>query len=571
MPTLRVRLAASAVAVSALCGTASAQPISPGRPRDASPPAARTGTIRGRVVDAATGRGIPRVELSLGGFASGRMSDEDGAFAFEEVPSGRHTIHLIKPTYVPTQWPDRQRGRKYELIEVVAGGVVEGLRIPLRRESAITGRVVDQFGDPVPNARVSIRTFPAPNRHPRRPPGRRDARTNDIGEFRLSPVQPGRYRLSASVASDTFPWPGFPTVERSGFVAWPQSPSLDHAEPLVVEAGEQVSDIELQLFPTKSAKVTGIVLDVDGTPALSASLYVAMAGPGDVAADSGRSVEMRDGRFELTLAPAGYELSAKGFERPKPGGMPNTGRQMSSETVKLIVTGEPIGGIVLQLKAPQLVSGCIAFDGAGAAPPPSAIRLYAASGRGECSFNEGDVHPDLTFTMKVYGRRCQVAAGAVAPWTMRSVTAGGKDVTFEGIPVRASEPVGDVVITFTDRSTKLRMTAGSPKGGRAEEFVVFVFPLDRDKRSTPLWGHPGLTEGTTRELGPDMLTNTGELIVDGLLPGEYLAVAIHPDDYDACGAPETWDLLEPHGRRVTLAEGDIRVLSVTIVDLPDSP
>ena len=470
------------------------------------------------------------------------------------------------------QWPEPRRGRPDRLIEVEAGKAVEDVRIPFRRESAITGRVVDQFGDPVPNARIAIRTFPSPNRSARHTLGQHNARTNDIGEFRLSPVPPGRYRLTAWMSRETVSGPEFPNVDRSGFVAWPHAPSLEHAEPLVVQPGEQVSDVELQLFPTKVAKVTGTVFGVDGQPAVNASVYVGVVGPGDSVVESGQNAAAPGGRFELTLTSGVYELSASVLEPPRPGRPSGPDRRATSETMKLTVAGEPIDGLALHLAPPRTVSGRIVFDSLGQVRPPApeAIHLYAASGVGECRFSDRQVRPDYTFTITVEGRQCQVGAGASPPWRFRSVTQADRDLTFDGVPLKAQARLDDLVITFTDRTTKLRVNIGAPKGGRAEAFLVFVFPADPTRRSTPTWGHPGLLDRTIREAGPEADDGSG-VVIEGLMAGESLAVAIDPDDYDASGFPETWDVLEPFGQRVTLAEGDVRALSLTIVDLPDSP
>lgn len=53
-----------------------------------------TGTIRGRVTDAATGRSLPYANVSVLGTASGSISDADGVYVISDVPAGSHTLQV---------------------------------------------------------------------------------------------------------------------------------------------------------------------------------------------------------------------------------------------------------------------------------------------------------------------------------------------------------------------------------------------------------------------------------------------------------------------------------------------
>ena len=51
-----------------------------------------TGTIRGRVTDASTGRSLPYANVSVLGTASGSISNVDGVYVISDVPAGSHTL-----------------------------------------------------------------------------------------------------------------------------------------------------------------------------------------------------------------------------------------------------------------------------------------------------------------------------------------------------------------------------------------------------------------------------------------------------------------------------------------------
>jgi Carboxypeptidase regulatory-like domain len=527
------------------------------------------GTIAGQVVDAETGRGLAHVAVGLGSDSTpGQFTDDEGRFVFHDVPPGRYTVQALKPGYNATQFPEQRRGRVSRALEITSGSRVIDLRVSLRRAGAISGRVVDEFGDPAQWARVMLSAYPGDIRSARALEGVRDVRTNDIGEFRLAPVPAGRYQLTARSDTDSNPLPGFPTSD-PGFVAWPQAHAIEHAQPLTLAAGEQMTGIELQLIASKPSKVSGVVLGVDGKTAIGAGVSIAVVGPDQQVRFFRGHVAINEGRFEVWLPPGTYELEAGASEPGSPDGR-TPGRRLQSDVLRLAVSGESVQDLVLQVTPPIALTGRIVFQGSGASrpPDPKSVRLYGAAGFDQCNYQQSQVQPDYSFTLYVQGRRCQVGAGAEDPWRMQSVTASGRDITFEGLNPR-EQAAESLVITMSDRAPRLRLTVSDEKGGRAEEFVAFVFPADPARWSTPFRGHPGLAARIQRQLEPPQPGE--ELQVDDLMAGEYLVAAIRPDDYDASGYPETLDRLESIARPITLAAGETKSFTVTIAALPAQP
>lgn len=60
-----------------------------------------TGTVRGRVVDGASGRGLEAAQLTLLPDARSVLSDVDGSFVFARVPAGAHTLRVLRLGYAP--------------------------------------------------------------------------------------------------------------------------------------------------------------------------------------------------------------------------------------------------------------------------------------------------------------------------------------------------------------------------------------------------------------------------------------------------------------------------------------
>src|SRR4030095_7246672 len=105
---------------------------------------------------------------------------------------------------------------------VAAGQALDDISIVLQKGAVISGKVLDQKGEPVTDARVMAlrritppgastappRLIPAPMQGPQQ--------TNDIGEYRVSGLPPGEYFLAASPRNMGFGGPGMPSQTRPG-------------------------------------------------------------------------------------------------------------------------------------------------------------------------------------------------------------------------------------------------------------------------------------------------------------------------------------------------------------------
>jgi TonB-dependent SusC/RagA subfamily outer membrane receptor len=73
-----------------------------------------TGTVRGRVTDAASGRGIPEAQVAVEGTRLGATSGPEGDFALTAVPAGQRTLTVRRIGYQPVT----------RAVAVTAGGTV---------------------------------------------------------------------------------------------------------------------------------------------------------------------------------------------------------------------------------------------------------------------------------------------------------------------------------------------------------------------------------------------------------------------------------------------------------------
>jgi Carboxypeptidase regulatory-like domain len=141
------------------------------------PAAAQSVTIAGRVVAGDSDDPVANARVSLTG--AGRdgavhLTDADGRFAFSAA-SGPHLLVITKPGFARAEVaPDRARATE----------------IRLQRGAVISGRIMDEFGDPVIHARVSAETVPSGSANT---VTLASADTDDRGEYRLAGLPAGEF------------------------------------------------------------------------------------------------------------------------------------------------------------------------------------------------------------------------------------------------------------------------------------------------------------------------------------------------------------------------------------------
>ena len=134
-------------------------------------------TITGRVVADDSGDAIPNARVALNLPDSQErvvvLSDREGRFSLP-APEGRHNIVATKTRFA--------RGQ----VTTVAGAAPVEIR--LRRGAAISGRIIDELGDPVIATRVTVETTTGTSSGM--------TLTDDRGEYRVGGLPAGTFRVA---------------------------------------------------------------------------------------------------------------------------------------------------------------------------------------------------------------------------------------------------------------------------------------------------------------------------------------------------------------------------------------
>jgi hypothetical protein len=176
-------------------------------------------TITGSVVKAATGEPLPGAQLILtrvnapnaitivdaaptvsAGLIPAAKSDDQGNFVFTDVPVGSYQITATRNGYSQQQYGQRFTGRAGTVVSVRAGQQVKDIAFRMIAAGTISGRVTDVKGEPLPGVSVQAlrSTYDVSGKRSLQPAG--TAKTNDLGEYRLYWINPGRYYVTANAA-----------------------------------------------------------------------------------------------------------------------------------------------------------------------------------------------------------------------------------------------------------------------------------------------------------------------------------------------------------------------------------
>lgn len=506
-------------------GSAAPGPVAPMR---AGPGSMKTGTarIRGRVVGAETGSGVRRAQVrAMGADIGSRMAltDGDGRFVFDGLPAGRVTLMATKPGYMTVQFG---QSRSFELgkpIELAAGQKLEQADITLPRGSAIAGRVLDEFGDPITDATVTGMRSVWSNGKRRLQPAGRTAMTNDLGQFRIYGLPPGDYYVSATVRDPVAmefsgvsfggPVPMVPTAQAgaapSGYAPtyFPGTPNGAEAQKVTVAIGQEAHGTDFALVPVRLARISGTVLAADGRPAEERMLTVAPRG--DVSSMPMMAGSVRTGRsgaFTIAgIAPGDYVLQVHSAQSMAGSGdrMTATARlggtgspDPETASVPLTIAGEDVQNLVVVTSKGASASGILTFEGARP-PGPASVRVTAmplVEGLTPGSGGLSIVKADGTFDVRgLTGMHLIRPVGFPPGWAVKSVRLNGADVTDTAIDFKSGEAVTGLEVSISSTGTRVSGMVTGPGGRVEKDYTVVIFSEDPQRWALPFTRYVGAT------------------------------------------------------------------------------
>lgn len=535
-------------------------PVGPGGLPARDNAARKTGTarLRGRVVAADTGEPLRRATVRAMApdirESVSTLTDANGLYELKELPAGRYTVTATKGAYASMSYGQTRANEPGRPIELGDNQSVERIDLRLPRGGVIAGTIVDEFGDPVPDAMVvAYRTQFIQGRR-RLVPAGRQATADDIGGYRIFGLPPGSYYLSASLRTLQGPLQERSDA-RSGYAPtyYPGTAELGSAQRVTVRAGQTLSAINLALTPTQTATVSGTVTTANGERPASGFVAAIPRGAASVMLVFMPSLIQPDGRFSVAnLAPGEYTLMAQ--LGPAPGAAAATAR------ASVTVNGQDITGIQLTPTPPATIRGRVTLDGGTVTSPGGALQVMLQPveiddyGPGNGASPPAPVRDDLTFELATTATRAALRVTGNSKWAITSIRADGADVT-DSLDIAPGTELHDVDVELTSQVPELSGLVTTAGGAPVANYTVVVFAQDR-----ALW------TPVTRHVSTGRPDQQGRFRVRSLPPGDYYAVALEYVEPGSWLDPEFLDGLVSAASSVVLNAGETKTVDLKLTE-----
>jgi TonB family protein len=461
-------------------------------------------------------------------------TDSSGKFVFERLKPQTYTLTGEHPGYlmgVNGSKRTTQLLAGFTAIDVGASQHVSSVSIELTAYSTITGKVVDEDGDPMAKVMVNALSFRwAQNGRERVPIG--NAQTDDRGEFKLSDMGPGRVYLSFSVPN------GGPLLqerivagraeERYVTTYYPGTTDLKAASMVTVSAGLDVTGVNMKLKKSP-------VYHVRGTVAGGSGPFTVFLKDG---ATQNILAQTSNGKFDGSgVAPGDYLI----------GGVASDGRMLPFTPLRVsdrdadislsMLPSEKITGRVKLMEATQGASQ-ISLKGIQLTLTPATEDNYGQPPTAMSGDDGSFAIPNVSA-----GKYVVSLNGLPAGCYWKSRTLGGQDVSdthafdFSGGAGGATFEIG-----ISTAAANVTLTVSIEKN-ESPQTVLMVLP------DPPQPGHNWLYKRAPANA-------QGRYTFSGLPPGNYRVFATETIERFLQFDPDWYKAHESRGTKITVKEND---------------
>ncbi len=503
-------------------------------------------------------RFVSRPRTSSLGTPRTASTSTDGRYEFRDVAPGRYTLRVERSGYLALTYGQRRPGEQGRPLEIAEKEVADKVDFALPRMSVISGRVLDDLGEPIAGVTVWVLQT-------RYIQGRRqlvatgaNATTDITGRYRLLSLPPGDYAVMGTTR-ETWPHDSDPK-QVFGYAPtyFPGTSTAAQAQRVKLGVAQEASGIDFSLVAGRTSSVRGNATSASGLPlgGETVTMMHEIGGPtmwmGSAVAVASTKVA-GDGSWTLSNIPPGeYRLSiraaARGNDPAQEGQLTINVAGVDVEGLSLVAgAGGTVRGEVVTDDGSPLPAG---FDRMQVRPPfnPNARMMISV-----LHPDNGRVQSDGSFEVQGVLSDTVLSIGPLTgEWTLKAIEVEGRDIADLPLPIEHGKTLSGVRVVLTSRPTIIRGALRDEKQNPAEGTVI-VFADDSAK-----WREGSRTIRATR------LDQRGLFTFKGLPAGDYFLVALDSVQEGQWYDPEFLEGLKGRARRVAIADAESKQVDLVL-------
>lgn len=509
-------------------------------------------TVEGQVVNASTGEPLGKAAVTLRRVDSergapgeragyGATSEASGKFTIVNIEPGKYRLSASRTGFVDADYGSRDFLQAGAAISLAAAQHMRDVQLRMTPHGVITGRVVDEDSEPMAFLQVQAMRY-------RYPQGRKqltpygNATTNDLGEYRIFGLPPGRYFVSVSNRRSYMPGRvarGATQDIEEEYVPtyYPGSTDPTAAAALDVGPGVQIRGVDLAPSKRRTVHVRGHVTDASGSDGRRLMVFLMPRGLSGFGGMNRPSIIDPNGNFDIRgVASGSYTLVAAIQER---------GRSLTAR-LPVEVGNNNIENLSITINPAMSLTGRVRLDGQTPTDISNVqvtLRPRDANGpmygpnvtarlKEDGSFSLANVNPDhYSVTL----------SGLPDGFYVKAVMAGGQDALVPGLNL-TSGVAAPLDIVLAPNAGQATGVVQNEQQQPAAGVTVVLIPQEKERSDQAQYYKTATTDAN------------GSFTLKNLDPGQYKIYAWRDVEPGAYMDPEFVRPVENRGESLTIRE-----------------
>jgi len=506
-------------------------------PKRQAPPKQESSSIQGRVVNSVTGEAVKKADIVLTRRESQQAqrysttTSTSGWFAMQDMEPGRYTLTVTKRGYAHLVYGAHGSSRQGTALSLDPGQHLADITLRVSPQAVITGRVVDEDGDPAPNIELQLLRY-SYRKGKRKLEPWENSSTNDLGEYRLFGLSPGKYYLSAMPAEGPRLYTG-----KQGYAPtyYPGASDPASAGTLELQPGTLLRGVEITLVKTRTVRLRGRVVDPSGPATMGVNVMLTPRADAEFMFERQLSANMdSQGGFEFpSVVPGAYLVQA--FKHAG-------ANKIYAATQAVDARGNDVENIVLELAPAAELKGYLRVEGRALANVADLQVYLQPDGPNYAGWPGGPVKADGSFTIpNVAPAHYELSVyGFPDDYYIKSAALGGKDILETGVTYTPGAS-GAIEIVLAGTGGQVEGVVLNVDQQPATEASVVAVP-DEPRRSQ------------LRFHKEDHTDQYGRFTIKGIAPGRYKLFAWEDVEEGAYQDPEFIKRFEALGEAILIRE-----------------